>query len=99
MLKYLRHNAAAVGLLLAWCCCVATAQQSQPPAPRVEESQPSIFYLPDKQGNLQPVLDFQYQDFVDLYKLKNQLGGAISRRDTVCNGCRPRERQDRLLPS
>ena len=32
-----------------------------------------MFYLPDKQGNLQPVLDFQYQDFVELYKLKNQL--------------------------
>ena len=52
---------------------------SRPPPPslhppRVEESQPSIYYLPDKQGNLQPVLDFKYQDFVDLYKLKNQLG-------------------------
>ena len=34
---------------------------------------PAIFYLPDKQGNLQPVLDFKYQDFVDLYRLKNQL--------------------------
>ncbi len=46
----------------------------EPPAPRVEESQPSIFYLPDKQGNLQPVLDFKYEEFVDLYRLKNQLG-------------------------
>ena len=43
-------------------------------SPRVEESEPSIYYLPDKQGNLQPVLDFKYQDFVELYKLKNQLG-------------------------
>ncbi len=32
-----------------------------------------MYYLPDKQGNLQPVLHFKYQDFVDLYKLKNQL--------------------------
>ena len=34
---------------------------------------PAVYYLPDKQGNLQPVLDFKYQDFVELYKLKNQL--------------------------
>ena len=44
------------------------------PAPRVEESQPSIYYLPDKQRTLQPVLDFKYEEFVDLYRLKNQLG-------------------------
>lgn len=42
-------------------------------AARVEESRPAVYYLPDKQGNLQPVLDFKYQDFVDLYKLKNRL--------------------------
>jgi hypothetical protein len=40
---------------------------------RVEESRPAVYYLPDKQGNLQPILDFRYQDFVELYKLKNQL--------------------------
>lgn len=44
------------------------------PAPgRIEEARPAVYYLPDKQGNLQPVLDFKYQDFVDLYKLKNRL--------------------------
>ena len=43
-------------------------------APNVEESRPAIYFLPDKQGKLQPVLDFSYQDFVDLYKLKNQFG-------------------------
>ena len=42
--------------------------------PRIEESKPSVYYLPDKDGNLQPVLDFKYQDFEELYKLKNQLG-------------------------
>ncbi|MEN6407212.1 MAG: hypothetical protein ABFC77_12160 [Thermoguttaceae bacterium] len=42
-------------------------------ATRVEESRPSIYYLPDPQGRLQPVLDFKYQDFVELYRLKNQL--------------------------
>jgi len=40
----------------------------------VEEIRPSVYYLPDKQGVLQPVLDFKYQDFVELYRLKNQLG-------------------------
>jgi hypothetical protein len=44
------------------------------PATRVEESKPSVYYLPDKDGHLQPVLDFKYQDFEELYKLKNQLG-------------------------
>ena len=66
MSNSLRRIAAAVSLLLVW-CCIASAQQS------VEESRPSVYYLPDKQGNLQPVLDFKYQDFVQLYKLKNQL--------------------------
>ncbi len=52
----------------------AAAATPPPSATRIEESKPSVFYLPDKQGNLQPVLDFKYQDFEELYKLKNQLG-------------------------
>ena len=90
MLKSLQPIAAAFGHLLVWCCVAtalpidrASAPQSAKRflmptfdslSPRVEESEPSIYYLPDKQGNLQPVLDFKYQDFVDLYNLKNQLG-------------------------
>ena len=65
MSNSLRQIAAAFCHLLVL-CCIATAQQ-------VEESRPAVYYLPDKQGNLQPVLDFKYQDFVELYKLKNQL--------------------------
>jgi hypothetical protein len=83
----MRPFAAALGHLLV-CTCIATAQQGggaaapEQPAPsvnaseqpaRIEESRPSLYFLPDKQGNLQPVLQFKYQDFVDLYKLKNQL--------------------------
>ena len=41
---------------------------------RVEEIQPSIYYLKDKQGNLQAVPNFTLEDFEDLYKLKHQLG-------------------------
>ncbi len=90
LLKSRRLIAAAVCLPLVWCCAAtalptptSAAREAaaplptlvrEPPAPRVEESQPSIYYLPDKQGNLQPVLDFKYEDFVDLYRLKNQLG-------------------------
>ena len=102
----MRLVAAAVGLLLVWCCVAtalptpsSTAQEAakplpnpgkgdspifadtktgtvprESPAPRVEESRPSIYYLPDKQGKLQPILDFKYEEFVDLYRLKNQLG-------------------------
>jgi hypothetical protein len=49
------------------------AAAAEPPATRVEEVRPSIYYLPDKQGNLQAVLDFNYEDFIELYKLKQRL--------------------------
>jgi hypothetical protein len=90
LLKPIRVMAAALCLPLVWCCTATAlptpnsaaregakplaAAASESPSPRVEESQPSIYYLPDKQGNLQPVLDFKYDEFVDLYRLKNQLG-------------------------
>jgi hypothetical protein len=90
LLRSIRMIAAAVCLPLVCCCTAAAmptpssaareaakplpALGRESPAPRVEESQPSIYYLPDKQGNLQPVLDFKYEEFVDLYRLKNQLG-------------------------
>ncbi|MGD0519259.1 MAG: hypothetical protein ABSA26_17110, partial [Thermoguttaceae bacterium] len=43
----------------------AAAAQSAaaPAAARVDEVRPSVFYLPDKHGNLQAVLDFNYEDF------------------------------------
>jgi hypothetical protein len=40
---------------------------------RVQELKPTVFYLPDKEGKLQAVFDFNYEDFVELYKLKQQL--------------------------
>jgi hypothetical protein len=89
LLNAIRRTAAALGHLLVW-CSLAAAQAAAQPSPerekppataaapsgvvRIEESQPAIYYLPDQRGNLQPVLDFKYQDFVELYKLKNQLG-------------------------
>jgi hypothetical protein len=86
MFNLLRPIAAASCCLLAGGCLLAAGQaawaaapaaagsaSSADQSPRVEETQPSIYYLPDKQGNLQPVLDFKYQDFVDLYKLRHQL--------------------------
>lgn len=48
------------------------ASAAAPPA-RVEELKPTVFYLPDKEGKLQAVFDFNYEDFVELYKLKQQL--------------------------
>ena len=50
-----------------------TVARECPPRASRNRSRRSI-YLPDKQGNLQPVLDFKYEEFVDLYRLKNQLG-------------------------
>ncbi len=49
------------------------AKTSAPVDAKVEEVLPAVFYLPDKQGNLQAVLDFRYEDFVELYKLKQRI--------------------------
>ncbi len=89
----IRSIAAAVGCLLVWCSAAsarpignATVPTLSRPAradagrlseTRVEESRPSIYYLPDKQGNLQPVLDFKYEEFEELYKLKHRLGRRV----------------------
>jgi hypothetical protein len=43
------------------------------PGGRVEEAQPSIYYLKDPQGKLQPVVNFTLPEFEELYKLKHQL--------------------------
>jgi len=40
---------------------------------RVEEVQPAVFYLKDKQGNLQAVPNFTLEDFEELYRFKNHL--------------------------
>ncbi len=49
------------------------AATAEPAATKIEEVRPSVYYLPDKQGNLQAVLDFNYEDFIELYKLKQRL--------------------------
>ncbi len=69
------------------------------PEAKVEEVRPSVYYLPDKQGNLQAVLDFSYEDFVELYKLKQRLDQAPSARVTAFSGCRLRRRQGLKTPN
>jgi hypothetical protein len=75
--------------MAAWCVPLAAQDAGPPRSPdkdrpasgetteasprRVEENQPSIYYLKDKQGNLQAVPNFTLDDFEDLYKLKHQL--------------------------
>jgi hypothetical protein len=39
----------------------------------VEATEPSLYYLKDKAGQLQAVPGFSFETFVELYKLKNQL--------------------------
>ena len=51
----------------------AAAEAAETSPRRVEESQPSTYYLKDKQGNLQAVPNFTLEDFEELYKLKHQL--------------------------
>jgi hypothetical protein len=47
--------------------------KAAPPAPGgIEEAQPSIYYLKDQQGRLQPVVNFTLPEFEELYKLKHQ---------------------------
>ncbi|MCE5304054.1 MAG: hypothetical protein LLF97_13230 [Planctomycetaceae bacterium] len=77
-LKPCRLIAAVLIGALACRSLAASPSGGDPAAPSsealpVEESRPSIFYLPDAQNRLQPVLDFKYQDFVELYRLKNRL--------------------------
>ena len=52
--------------------------RDRPPA-RVEEAQPSLYYLKDKQGNLQAVPNFSFEDFEELYRLKHQLAQGNQR--------------------
>ncbi len=46
---------------------------------RVEESKPPLYYLKDRQGNLQPVPGFTLEEFEELYKLKHDLAQQESR--------------------
>ncbi len=49
----------------------AAVTESKPVlAPLPHEVQPPLYYLPDKQGHLQPVPGFSFEDFMALYKLK-----------------------------
>jgi hypothetical protein len=53
------------------------ATPASPASPRaagaIEEVKPEVFYLKDKDGNLQAVPGFSFEEFVKLYRLKNQL--------------------------
>jgi hypothetical protein len=57
----------------------AAAASAEPAAARVEEAQPSLYYLKDKQGNLQAVPNFSFEDFEQLYRLKHQLAQGDQR--------------------
>lgn len=46
---------------------------------RVEEGKPPLYYLKDRQGNLQPVPGFTLEEFEELYKLKHDLAQQESR--------------------
>ncbi len=51
----------------------ANAAASPGKAELAGEVMPKLFYLKDKDGNLQAVPGFSFEDFIDLYKLKNRL--------------------------
>ncbi len=56
-----------------------SAEPAEPAAARLEEAQPSLYYLKDKQGNLQAVPNFSFEDFEQLYRLKHQLAQGDQR--------------------
>lgn len=49
---------------------MAGPQGRQSPVPLVQEALPSLFYLKDKEGNLQPVLGFTFEDFEEMVRQK-----------------------------
>ena len=61
---------------------VARGQEPAAPAvpdtaatPSVRELAPELFYLQDDSGRLVPVPGFRYRDFLDLFRIKEGLGG------------------------
>jgi len=77
--------------LLTWCCLLAAQdgtthtaaepakpgadETAAPPQPKVEEAEPALYWLKDKQGALVPVPGFSFENFERLYKLEKQLAG------------------------
>ena len=48
-------------------------EPAAPAARKVEEAQPTLYHLKDKNGNLVPMPNFTLEDFEELYKLKHDL--------------------------
>jgi hypothetical protein len=57
----------------------AAAEPAGSESARVEEAKPALYYLKDKQGNLQAVPNFTFEDFEELYRLKHQLAQGDQR--------------------
>jgi hypothetical protein len=51
----------------------SSPRASTPPSPPVEEVRPELYYLKNKDGELEPVLGFSYEDFYRLYRLEQNL--------------------------
>ena len=76
------------GHMLLWCAAALAQQpappaepakaaptpapSSEPAASPVQEVQPSLYYLKDKDGNLQPVPNFKFEDFEEMVKRKHR---------------------------
>ncbi|MGD0784039.1 MAG: hypothetical protein ABSA30_14420, partial [Candidatus Aminicenantales bacterium] len=57
----------------------SAAEAREPVAGGVDEAQPSIYYLKDQQGKLQPVVNFTLSDFEKAWKLLHQLADGDQR--------------------
>lgn len=66
------------------------AEASEADTPQVQEQQPTVYWLPDKDGKLQAVFNFTYEEFEELYRLKE----GFTQRDR-----QPRYSVQRILAS
>ncbi|MFM8415097.1 MAG: hypothetical protein ACKOCX_10270, partial [Planctomycetota bacterium] len=48
------------------------------PAPVVSELSPELYYLQDESGRLVPVPGFRYRDFLEMFRIKEGLGGPAA---------------------
>ncbi len=51
----------------------APVPASESSTAQVQEVQPSLYYLKDKEGNLQPVPNFKFEDFEEMVKRKHRV--------------------------
>jgi len=77
----MNRSVTILAAVLAQASFLAVAAGQDPPVSppqAVREVAPELFYLKDESGRLVPVPGFRYRDFLDLFRIKEGLGGAAA---------------------